>query len=118
MLNIPASNYLFELIRKRDIEKSTIFNQFSNFEKAPQKLFLDHTGFTKEFFFILNELKSLKNSPARSKEQASAVYLTWLKTGIPQFSFSAFFGIESRQKISNMCFKVTGAFKKDFCQSF
>jgi hypothetical protein len=82
---------LFELIRNRD-------NQFSNFEKAPQKLFMDHTGFTKdEFFFILNELKSLKNSPARSREQALAVYLTWLKTSIPQFTLSAFFGIESRQ---------------------
>ena len=49
---------LFELIRKRDIEKSTVLNQFSNFEKAPQKWFMDHTGFTKdEFFFILKELR-------------------------------------------------------------
>jgi hypothetical protein len=110
---------LFELIRNRDIEKSTIFNQFSNFEKAPQKLFMNHTGFTKdEFFFILNELKSLKNSPARSREQALAVYLTWLKTDIPQFTLSAFFGIESRQKISNMCFQVREAFKKDFVPKF
>ena len=116
---------LFELIRNRDFEKSTIFNQFRNFEKAPQKLFMDHTCFTKdEFFFILNDLKSLKNSPARSREQGLAVYLTWLKTGIPQFTLCAFFGIKSRQKISNMCFQVREASKKDFvpkllcCNSF
>jgi hypothetical protein len=80
---------------------------------------MNRTGFTKdEFFFILNELKSLKNSPARSREQALAVYLTLLKTGNPQFTLSAFFGVESRQKISNMCFQVREAFMKDFVPKF
>ena len=80
---------------------------------------MDNTGFTKDdFFFILNELKWLKNSPARSREQALAVYLTCLKTGITQFTLSAFFGIESRQKISNMWFQVSEAFKKDFVPKF
>ena len=72
----------------------------------------------KSIFFILIELKLLKNSPARSREQALAVDLTWLKTGIPQSTLSAFFGIESRQKISNMCFQVREAFKKDFVLKF
>lgn len=110
---------LFENIRHRDASKSTLFNQFSIFDKAPQKLFMDHTGFTKdEFFLILNELTSLKHSPTRSKEQALAIYLTWLKTGIPQSTLSAFFGIEPRQKISHMCHQVREAFKKDFVHKF
>ena len=77
---------------------------------------MDHTK--DEFIFILNELMSLKHSPSRSKEQALAVYLTWLKTGIPQATLSTFFGIDSRQKISHMCQQVREAFKKDFVPKF
>ena len=80
---------------------------------------MDHTGFTKdEFFFILNEQSSLKHSTARSKEPALAVYLTWIKTGIPQLTLSAFFGIDSRRKISHMCQQVREALKKDFVPKY
>ena len=82
-------------------------------------MFQAHTGFTKEeFCFILNELKSLKNSPTRSREQVLAVYLTWLKTGIPQSTLSGYFGLESIIKISHFCSQVRDALIKDFVPLF
>jgi len=76
---------LLRLIRERDASKSTLFDQFQNIDKTPPKLIMDHIGFTKEeLSFILCQLRSLKNLPTRTKEQALAIYLTWLKTGIPQ----------------------------------
>ena len=49
----------------------------------------------------IQSIKSLKNSESRSKEQAVAIYLTWLKTGLPQST--SFFGVINRQKISLWC---------------
>ena len=66
-------------MRKVYTSSSTLFNRFQNMKSTSAKLCIDHTGFTKdEFFFILNELKSLNKSPMRSKEQALTIYLTWL----------------------------------------
>ena len=112
-------NKLFKYIREMDATTSTLFNQFRYLQKTPEKLFTDHTNFTKdEFSFILNELKSLKHSPTRTREQALAVYLTWLKTGIPQSTLSAFFGMDSRIKVSHFCCQVREAFVKDFVHTF
>ena len=109
---------LLKHIRDRDTKCSSLFNQFKNLSKIPPDLVLDHTGFTRdEFSFIINELKSLKNSEARSKEQALAVYLTWLKTGIPQTTLSSFFGIDNRQ-ISHWCNQVREALIKDYVPQF
>ena len=64
------------------------------------------------------QLRSLKNLPTRTKEQALAIYLTWLKTGIPQKTLASFFGIDSRQNISHFCNQVRAAFVKDFVPHF
>jgi hypothetical protein len=112
------SKLLFN-IRKRDQTSSTLFQKFEDYKVTSSKLFIDHTGFSKEeFLFILNELKSLKNSSVRTKEQALAVYLSWLKTGIPQETLASFFGINFRQTISNICSQVRESFMKDFVPQF
>ena len=68
---------LFKHIQERDARQTTLFSQFKELETTSERLYIDHTGFSKdEFIFIMNELKSLKNSESRSKEQALAIYLT------------------------------------------
>ena len=44
---------LFYHIQERDAYASTLFNQLKEIDKAPSKLIIDHTGFTKEEFFFL-----------------------------------------------------------------
>ena len=63
-------------------------------------------------------MKSLKNSEVRSKEQALSIYLTWLKTGLPQSTIASFFGVDDRNKISHWCSQVRESFLKDFVPQF
>jgi len=110
---------LFFNIRKVYTSSSTLFNRFQDMKSTSAKLYKDHTGFTKdEFFFILNELKSLNNSPMRSKEQALTIYLTWLKTGISQESLASFFGIDSRRTMGHICSQVRESFIEDFVPKY
>ncbi len=110
---------LFEKIRQYHASTSSLFSKFEKIMLIEGKLCLDHTGFSKdEFYFIYLELKSLKNSSGRTKAQALAIYLTWLRTGLPQDSLAAFFGVESRQSISDYCDQVRDAFEKDFLKTF
>ena len=45
-----------------------------------------------EFLEIYNSLLSMKNSSKRTKSQALAIYLFWLKTGLSQTLISTYFG--------------------------
>jgi hypothetical protein len=56
----------------------------------------------------------MKNSPSRTKKQALLVYLKWLKTGLTQTQLALYFGITSRQSISDYCQQVRDAMVKDF----
>ena len=48
-------------------------------------------------------LKYLKHSLRRSREQALAFYLFWLKSRIPQNIINDIFGIKLRQKVCEYC---------------
>ena len=73
------------------------------------------TFYTKDQLLLINNhLTSLKNSPARTKIQALVVYLKWLKTGLTQTQLALYFGIPSRQSISDYCQQVRDAMVKDF----
>ena len=77
------------------------------------------TGFSlDELSFILQELKSLKNSPGRSKCQALTVYLFWLKTSLDQNSIAYIFGSIDRNKVKNYCKQVREALTLDFVHHF
>ena len=69
-----------------------------------------------EFIFLSLCLPSIKNSNRRSKEQALAIYLYWLKTGLTQNMIALFFGFKSKQRlvIQSICRQVRSAFAKDF----
>jgi hypothetical protein len=87
------------------------------FASMPDKECLDFTGFTKaEFLYILNHLKNIdfKNSPGRTREQALAIYLFWLKTGISQEMIKSIFNIKDQQTVSSYCQQVREALMKDF----
>lgn len=73
-------------------------------------------GFTKdEIIFILDEVKSLNNSPQRNKLQALVIYLFWLKTGIAQDLIACYFGLNDRRFVGHLCDQVRTALNKDFC---
>ena len=109
----------FECVREREQSNATLFNKFYNYVSICERLCFEHTGFTKdEFCFILNELKSLKHSFRRSREQALAIYLFWLKSGMPQNTINAIFGIKLRQNVSEYCSQTRDALIKDFVPQF
>ena len=110
---------IFDGFRETFKHTSSIFARFETTDLLSCKYCFDITGFTKvEFEFILNELRSLNNSTNRTKAQALAVYLFWLKTGLSQEMIAKIFGINNRQMISNYCASVRDAFKKDFVTQF
>ena len=112
-------NTIFDNVRNHFLATSTLIARFQETNMISNQLCLDHTGFSKEeFCFILNELTSLKHSPGRTREQALALFLTWLKTGLPQSTLATFFGIEIRQSVSEYCKQVRNAFEKDFVINF
>lgn len=89
--------------------------RFHNLVSFGEKIRFSYTGFTKdEFTLILNTLKSLNNSSARTKEQALAIYLFWLKSGIQQTLISTIFDLNSRQKVSDYCAQLRISLIKDF----
>ena len=67
-----------------------------------------------QFSTLLNNLKSLKNSPARSKSEALATYLFWLKTGLDFRTISTIFSLDNFQTVGKYCDQVRATMLKDF----
>ena len=107
---------LFKSFRSRD-KKTSLFEKFGDYASMEDEDIKNTTGLSKvDFSFVLNQLKSMKNSPERKKEQALAVYLFWLKTAIEQNVIAIYFGIidEHKCKISNYCNQSRTSLIKDF----
>ena len=64
--------------------------------------------------FILSEVNSLNNSINRTRTQALAVYLYWLRYGHPQETIANFFGLKDFHSVSDICESVRNALSKDF----
>ena len=56
----------------------------------------------------------MKNSPNRTKEQALAIYLFWLKTGFTQDQIAYYFGIDDRLNVQKYCDQVRNSLKNEF----
>ena len=119
--SIKKVKFNYDLFKKlvdgfRDLNlKSSIFANFENFRTITADLCLKVTGFTKDEFFVICEtVKSLKKSPTRSKEQAIAIYLFWLKTGLDQNSIALYFGLKNRFIVQKCCHQTRTALTKDF----
>ena len=96
---------------------NSIFAKFGDMKNLDPELCESITTLTKDEFILLNScLPSIKNSNRRSKEQALAIYLYWLKTGLTQNMIALFFGFKSKQRlvIQSICRQVRSAFAKDF----
>ena len=67
---------------KRSRDNSSIFSQFENPQRIPETLCLKTTGLNCfEFMELYGYLDSMNQYKNRTKSQALAVYLSWLKLG-------------------------------------
>jgi hypothetical protein len=67
-----------------------------------------------EFYSIVNELKTLKESQAGTKSQALATYLFWLKTGLSYRTIATLFSIDNFQTVGQYCNQVRLSLLTDF----
>jgi hypothetical protein len=115
-MNFADTSQLIEDLRLRAINNS-IFDQFENPVNLNEKLCLKTTGLTcSQFNYLCGELGSMRNSTARSKSQALAVYMFWLKTGLAQDTIAAYFScsVLTQQVISQYCEQVRDALSTSF----
>ncbi|CAF1087509.1 unnamed protein product, partial [Brachionus calyciflorus] len=85
-------------------KKKSLFNDFADLNSIDEETCKETTGFFKNEFEKINDyLGEMKDSSIRSKSQALAIYLFWLKTGLNQEAIKAHFRIENRTDISRFC---------------
>ena len=60
----------------------------------------------------------MHNTANRTKTQALAIYLFWLRKGLDQNTMGEIFGFEHWQSISNICEQVRDAMLKDFMPKY
>ena len=107
----------FKSVSSSHKRSNSIFAKFGDIRNHDPELCESITTLTKdEFIFLNTSLPTIKNSNRRSKEQALAIYLYWLKTGLTQNMIALFFGFKSKQRllIQSICRQVRSAFAKDF----
>jgi hypothetical protein len=94
-----------------------LFEKYAKLTTISERECLQNTGLTKDqFSTLLNDLKSLKNSPQRTKTQALTTYLFWLKTGLSYRSIATLLSIDDFQNVGNYCTQVRVSLLKDFVQ--
>ena len=99
----------------RDAISPDIFSKFKKTTRMTELECLRFTGLTKDQFNSLNkDLLSLYNSPKRTKSQALATYLFWLKTGLPYRTIATLFSLNDFQNVGNYCQQVRDSLIKDF----
>ena len=114
LLTKESISDIIQSLRERS-QKRSIFDDFYDSTRLNEDICRSTTGFSKENFIeILNSLTTMRDSEARSKSQALAVYLFWLKTGLDQETIAAYFNIKNRIDISHFCQQVREALFSDF----
>ena len=111
----------FKSVASSHKKTSSIFAKFGDMRNLDEDLCKSITTLTKdEFIFLTTCLDSIKNSNRRSKEQAIAIYLYWLKTGLTQNMIALFFGFKASERllIQTVCRQVRNAFSKDFVPKY
>jgi hypothetical protein len=96
------------LDRLRHYSKCTMLEKFSTPSQITENDCKSYIGFDKQqFSSILNDLKSLKNSPGRNKSQVLATYLFWLKTGLDYQTISTILSLDNFQTVGEYCEQVS-----------
>jgi hypothetical protein len=99
---------------KDAVKNNSLLSKFHNLENLTDEECMTNTGFNKqEFQYIVLSLSKLKNSILRSKSQALAVYLYWLKTGLNQQNIASIFSL-TQQDVSRYCDQVRKDLVADF----
>ena len=114
-MNENTCTELIEDLRAYAIRNS-IFEKFRNSHSVSDELCKKTTGLrADEFLEVFDDLISMKDSINRTKSQALAIYLFWLKSGLSQITISAYFGNELTQiDISHINQQVRNALTKHF----
>ena len=106
---------IFKGIRTHDERTCSVFSRFGDFSNIDTEYCSQITSFDKdEFILIISYLKTLKNSPTRTKEQALSIYLFWLTTGSTQKHIALFFGLDNRFRVQKCCEQVRQALLNDY----
>ena len=96
-------------------QNQTLFDQFKDYRLVDEKTIKSTTGLSQEHFLdLLSCLRSMRDSINRTKSQALAVYLFWLKTGLDQQTIASYFNLENRISTSHKCQQVRDALTEDF----
>lgn len=73
---------------------------------------------TEQFFELSQNLKLMRDTDQRTKHQALAIYMYWLKTGLDQMTIATLFGINSQQDISRYLKQVRKCLYENFVPEF
>lgn len=86
---------------------NSLFKKFDNLTTITDEMCIRNTNFNKiQFIEITSYMKTMRDSPIRSKTQALAIYLFWLKTGLDQKMVSTHFELNSQFDISRILAQV------------
>jgi hypothetical protein len=114
-LNKENIQFLLHSLKYR-IKNCSLLASFKNKISLSNEICLRTTGLDKnQFFQLCCDLKSMRSSEIRSKPQALAVYLFWLRTGLNQIAIADHFGID-QQDVSRYCKQVRNDLKKEFVE--
>lgn len=76
--------------------RNTLFSKFSDEATLTDSLCKNNTGLIKiQFLELAESLENMNDSSKRTKLQALAIYLFWLKTGLQQRAIASHFEIDS-----------------------
>lgn len=104
------------LVHLRDSSRrNTLLDRFQCTVSLDEDLCLSHTGFSvDQFIYIHDHLESMRDSFNRTKTQALAIYLFWLKTGLDQTSIAAYFNIGEQLDVSRILQQTRSALACSF----
>ena len=99
-VNLDSNEVEQLLMKLRDpINKNSIFNQFKDPYLLSNQTFIRTCGVSKSQLIKLHGChSSMNNTASRSKSQALAFYLFWLKTGCTQDIIASYFGAYLSQR--------------------
>ncbi|RNA22087.1 Vacuolar sorting-associated 13C [Brachionus plicatilis] len=117
-INRVSANDLIQTLIEASKKKS-LFYEFSDPSKIDNDTCKNTTGFNKEEFNIIcSYLDEMKDSQVRTKSQALAIYLFWLKTGMTQRVIKAHFRLNERVDVSRYCEQVRMSLLAKFVPDF
>ena len=107
---------LLKNFHKNHSRCQNLFAAFEKKESLDDYLCIKLTGLTKEEIIDLESYISISmgDSENRTKVQALAIYLFWLRTGLQQHIIAIFFNLDNRFVVQKICAQVRAALTEHF----